>query len=65
MFSIVIFQLQLHTQEIQRLKSETADLSHRVSYLHKALQERESKLEMQETDLVWYENDAHSLWVIT
>lgn len=41
-----------HTTEIQRLKKEADELKHRVSYLHKTLQEREAKLEQQERELV-------------
>ncbi|VDK70290.1 unnamed protein product [Dibothriocephalus latus] len=42
---------QNHTQEIQRLKTENDDLNHRVTYLHRNNQERETKLEQQETEL--------------
>ncbi|VDN97545.1 unnamed protein product [Rodentolepis nana] len=41
-----------HTFEIKRLTKEIEELNHRVNYLHKTLQEREAKLEKQETELV-------------
>uniref|UniRef100_A0A5K3EGV4 GRIP domain-containing protein n=1 Tax=Mesocestoides corti TaxID=53468 RepID=A0A5K3EGV4_MESCO len=40
-----------HIHEIQRLTKESDELNHRVTYLHKTLQDREGKLEQQETEL--------------
>ncbi|CDS41937.1 ELKS:Rab6 interacting:CAST family [Echinococcus multilocularis] len=40
-----------HITEIQRLTKDSDELNNRVTYLHKALQEREGKLEQQETEL--------------
>ncbi|KAL5110471.1 ELKS/Rab6-interacting/CAST family member 1 [Taenia crassiceps] len=57
-----------HVNEIQRLTKESDELNHRVTYLHKTLQEREGKLEQQETELVRQKEEsanakkkAHSL----
>ncbi len=51
-YNISLQQEKNHVLEIQRLKKESDELNHRVSYLHKTLQERETKLEQQEGELV-------------